>query len=185
MNSRILSIRDKGYYSAEWALKDIKYNVEYATNTYEIQHGYANLEFSTASLDFIIKLCREREAELWKDYAEYSGIYNRRINNGESAESLIDLRKKIEKFYSSASSYKSTVALLEERRRSAKKREDDVARIALERDSDWMVIFKCVIVIVMCFVAFSIAMNGNAFMGAVALLGSSWCGYYILKDVLC
>ena len=181
MNGSILSIRNKGYFSAESALRDIKTHVEWAQKSYEIRQGYAKLEISRESFDFIVKLCEECRADYLKQYETYSNIYNERINKGEPREKLTKILESMQMYQSKAASYQSILDIAKKGREKVIQEEEERARKLSESDSNGVVILKSLLVIGMCVGAFAIVIAGGKLLGALALIGAAIGGYFILK----
>lgn len=181
VNGSILNIRKGGYISPEQALKDIKNHVEWAQNSYEMRHGYGKLEISRESYEFIVKLCEEYRSALWMEYGTYSRIYYDRINNGEPAESLSKLRQQIDTLEAKAKTYQSILDMSRKNRDKAAQHEQEIVQKIAESNSNGEVIMKSLTAIGMCIGALAIMMSGSFMLGAVALIGSAICGYYMLK----
>ena len=140
MNSSILTIRNKGYYSAEAALNRIKIHVELAQKAYEIRQGYAKLEISKESFDFIIKLCEECRADYLKQYETYSNIYKELLNKGEPKEKLTKSLEYMQMYQSKVNSYQSILDTAKKGREKVIKEEEERARKLAENDSNGVVI---------------------------------------------
>lgn len=181
MNTNILNIRNKGYYSAENALEKIKHHVEYAQNSYAIKYGYVKLEISSESYEFIIKLCEECRTDFWEKYETYLEIYQKRIRNGEPEENLTRVKQEIEKFKSKANSYQSILDLAKKGKDKAIVQEEERARRFAEKDSDGVVILKSILAVGLCIGGFAIMMANGGVIGALALIGSAIGGYFIFK----
>lgn len=180
MNGSILALRDKGYVSAEHALRDIKIHVEWAQKSYEISHGYAKLEISRESFEFIIKLCEECQAKFSDDYETYSRIYNERLTRGDSKESLKKLRETVGSLQAKVESYRHILEIANQGRTTVIEQEERARKLA-ESDSNGVVLLKSILVIGLCIGSFAIMMSGGGLIGALALIGAAIGGYFILK----
>ncbi len=182
MNGSIMSIRNKGYFSAESALRDIKFHVEWAQKSYEIRQGYAKLEISRESFDFIVKLCEECRADYLKQYKLYSNRYKERMKNGEPQEKLASIIESMQMYQSKVTSYQSILDTAKKGREKVIQEEEERARKLAERDSNGVVILKSLIAIGMCIGGVAVAMAGEGLLGAFALLGAVIGGYLMLKN---
>lgn len=181
MNGSILSLRNKGYASAESALNTIKIYVEHAQKSYEIRQGYAKLEISKESFDFIIKLCEECRTDYLKQYETYASIYKERIDKGEPRGKLTKILESMQMYQSKAASYQSILDTAKKGREKVIQEEEERARKLAESDSNGVVILKSLLVIGMCIGGFAIVMAGGKLLGALALIGAAIGGYFILK----
>lgn len=182
MNASILCLRDKGYSSAESALNDIKSHVEYARKSYEISQGYAKLEISKESFDFIIKLCEQCKADYLKQYEICSNKYRERLNNGEPREKLSKLLDSMQMYESKAALYQTVLDTAKEGREKAIRENEEHARKLAESGSNGAVILKSLLVICMCIGGFAIVIAGGKMIGALALIGAAIGGYFLLKQ---
>lgn len=183
MNGSILSLRNKGYSSAEYALQQIKHHVEFAQKQSGICNGYAQLEISRESYEFIIKLCEECKTDYYNQYETFSNIYQNRINKGEAKESLLELHKKVEELHSKAHSYQSILDLAEKGKKSTIQKEEEKAKIIAESDSNGTVILKSIIIILLIILAFAICLSGEIgkFGMGLLLIGAVIGGFFILS----
>lgn len=181
MNGSILALRNKGYVSAEYALRDIKVYVEWAQKSYEISHGYAKLEISRESFEFIIKLCEECKAKFSNDYETYSRIYDERLARGDSEESLKKLRETVGSLQVKVESYRHILDIANKGRTSVIEQEEERARKLADSDSNGVVLLKSILVIGLCIGGFAIMMSAGGLIGALALIGAAIGGYFILK----
>lgn len=183
INGTILRLCNKGYSSAEYALQEIKRSVEFAQKQTEFREGYAKLEISPESYEFIVKLCEECKENYYKQYKTFSQIYQERVKKGEPKENLIELHKKVEELHSKANSYQSILDLVEKRKTEAIHQEEEKAKRLAESDSNGTVIIKCIVAVLLVVFAFAICLSGD--MGtlgmALLLIGSAIGGYFILS----
>ena len=182
MNGSILSIRDNGYASAESALNDIKFQIEWAQKSYEISNRYEELKISRESYEFILKLCEESKVYCEKQYDLYFRLYKKRINNGEYSNDLTDLRQTMDKFQYKAKEYQSILVEAQKGREKAIQKEQERAKKLADSDSNSVIILKSLLVIGLCIVGFSIAAAGGGLFGAIALIGAAIGAYFILRQ---
>ena len=182
MNGSILSIRDNGYASAETALNDIKFHIEWAQKSYEISNHYGELEISKESYEFILRLCEESKVYCEKQYDLYFRLYKKKINNGECSKDLTDLQQTMDKFQYKAKTYQSILIKAQKGREKAIQKEQEREKKLAESDSNSVIILKSFLVIGLCIVGFSMVTAGSGLLGAIALIGAAIGGYFILRQ---
>lgn len=181
MNGSILRIRDKGYFSAESALNDIKLHVEWAESSYEIKHRYAKLEISKDSFDFIVKLCEECKKEHLEQYETYANIYKKQLDAGAAQKNLAKTHELMQIHQSKAHSYQSILDAAKKGKELAIQEEADRAKKLAEQDSDGVIVLKSILAIGLCVVGFAITIAGGKLIGGLALLGAAIGGYFLFQ----
>jgi len=181
LNGGIMRIKSRGFLSAESALEQIKTQVEIAQDRYEIRHGYAKLEISRESYDFIIELCEKCSKEYAERYNTYSEAYSRRKSEGLSDQDLTYLSMEIQKSNSKAIAYRSVLGVAKRNRETLIWEESEKARKLAEEDSDGEVILKAVLTVGLCIMGIIVMASVGGLIGAVALLGAVIGGIKLLN----
>ena len=180
VNENILRIKRRGYSSAEYALESIKDIINQAKDSYEFRKGYAKLEITAESYEYMIQLCEECRKNYAEKYRTYSQRYQKRKSNGESERDLMGLRETIQEYNSKAIAYQSVLEWARIGREKAIREDEERARELARRDSDGVIVLKSVFTVGLCIFGFVVAFNTDGLIGPLALIGAVICGTSIM-----